>query len=74
MREQIRCRGHVSGGMIGYPLDRLYEEVAFLAYHFHWDYDTIMNLEHRERMQWCEEVSRINKKLNGDESKKLEDI
>lgn len=60
--------------MIGYPLDRIHEEVAFLAYHFHWDYDTIMNLEHRERMQWCEEVSKINKKLNGDESKKLEDI
>jgi len=60
--------------MIGYPLDRLHEEVAFLAYHFHWDYDTIMNLEHRERMLWCEEVSKINKKLNGDESKKLEDI
>jgi hypothetical protein len=60
--------------MIGYPLGRLHEEVAFLAYHFHWDYDTIMNLEHRERIQWCEEVSKINKKLNGDESKKLEDI
>jgi len=60
--------------MIGYPLDRLHEEVAFLAYHFHWDYDTILNMEHRERIQWCEEVSKINKKLNGDESKKLEDI
>jgi len=60
--------------MTGYPIDRLHEEVAFLAYHFHWDYETIMNMEHRERLSWCEEVSKINKKLNGDESQKLQDI
>ncbi|PWB50743.1 MAG: hypothetical protein C3F06_11805 [Candidatus Methanoperedenaceae archaeon] len=60
--------------MIGYPVDRIHEEVAFLAYHFHWDYGTIMDMEHRERLAWCEEVSKINKKLNGDGSKKLEDI
>ena len=60
--------------MTGYPIDRLLEEVAFLAYHFHWDYESIMNMEHRERLSWCEEVSKINKKLNGDESKKLQDI
>ncbi len=60
--------------MTGYPVERLHEEVAFLAYHFHWDYDTIMNMEHRERLSWCEEVSKINKKLNGDETRNLEDI
>jgi hypothetical protein len=60
--------------MIGYPLDRINEEVAFLAYHFHWDYDTIMNLEHRERLHWCEEVSKINKKQNGDETRSITDI
>ena len=27
------CR---AGGVVGYPLDRLQEEVAYLAYHFHW--------------------------------------
>jgi hypothetical protein len=60
--------------MTGYPIDRLHEEVAFLAYHFHWNYETVMNMEHRERLAWCEEVSKINKKLNGDESQKLQDI
>ncbi|MFV1950664.1 MAG: DUF6760 family protein [Nitrospinota bacterium] len=53
--------------MVGYPLDRLYEEVAFLAYHFHWDYPTLMNIEHRERQRWCEEASKINQKLNAEE-------
>jgi hypothetical protein len=60
--------------MKGYPPDHIYEEVAFLAYHFHWDYETIMNMEHRERNRWCEEVSKINKKINGDETRNLADI
>lgn len=56
----------------GYPLDRLYEEVAFIAYHFHWKHEEIMNMEHRERQKWCDEISKINKKLNVTEgSKKL---
>jgi hypothetical protein len=49
---------------VGYPLDRIYEEVAFIAYHFHWSYEEVMNLEHHERRRWCEEISRINKKVN----------
>jgi hypothetical protein len=53
--------------MKGYPLERLHEEVAFLAYHFHWDYDVLMNLEHRERQRWCEEASKINRKRIGEE-------
>jgi len=50
--------------MSGYPLDRLYEEVAFVAYHFHWPFAEVMDLEHRERRRWCEEISKINRKLS----------
>lgn len=39
--------------------------MAFLAYYLHWSYEEIMNLDHRERKRWCEEVSSINKKLSG---------
>ena len=45
-------------------MDRLYEEIAYIAYHLHWPYETIMGLEHRERHIWVEEVARINKRLN----------
>ena len=48
----------------GYPLERLYEEIAFIAYHFHWKHEEIMNMEHQERQKWCEEISKINKNLN----------
>ena len=50
--------------MIGYPSDRLFEEVAYIAYHFHWPHDQIMQLEHRERQRWVGEIARINKRLN----------
>lgn len=49
---------------MGYPSVRLYEEVAFIAYHFHWPYDQIMRLEHRDRQRWVSEISRINQQLN----------
>jgi hypothetical protein len=39
--------------------------VAFIAYHFHWGYDEIMAMEHRERRRWCEEISKINRRLSG---------
>ena len=58
----------------GYPLDRLYEEVAFVAYHFHWSHDEIMNMEHRERQRWVEEISGINRKLSGEKEKNILDF
>ena len=47
-----------------YPEDRLYEEVAFIAYHFGWSREEIMALPHDERKRWCEEISDINEEMN----------
>ena len=46
-------------------MESLYEEVAFIAYHFHWPLDEILRLEHAERHKWVEEISKINRKLSG---------
>jgi hypothetical protein len=54
----------------GYPLDRIYEEVAFIAYHFHWSHEEIINMDHTERRKWCKEISKINEKLNLEMGKK----
>ncbi|MBN2899193.1 MAG: hypothetical protein JXO44_10515 [Clostridia bacterium] len=43
--------------------------MAFIGYYFHWPHDQIMNMEHRERRRWCEEISEINRKANGDAEK-----
>jgi len=47
-----------------YPTDRLYEEVAFVAYHFNWSRKEVMGLPHSERQRWCEEISAINDRIN----------
>ncbi len=60
--------------MISYPLDRLYEEVAFIAYHFHWPYAEIINMEHRERQRWVEEISRINQRLSGEKQRSILEV
>jgi hypothetical protein len=46
-------------------VERIYEEVAFIAYHFHWSHEEIMAMEHRERQRWCAEISKINQRLSG---------
>jgi hypothetical protein len=60
----VRGGAEQLGGILGYPLKALYEEVAFLAYHFHWPHDEIMALEHADRRRWVEEVSAINRRMN----------
>jgi hypothetical protein len=50
--------------MTRYPSDRLREEVAYVAFHFHWPYHEVMQLDHRERQQWVAEIARINQRLN----------
>ena len=50
--------------MIGHPSEELLEEVAYIAYHFHWPYDDVMGLDHLERRRWVAEISKINERLN----------
>ena len=39
---------------------RIYEEVAYVAYHFHWSQDEILDLEHPERRRYVEQIGRLN--------------
>ena len=55
------------GGIAGYPLDDLLEEVAYIAYYFHWPLHEIMEMEHEERRQWVEQIAEINRKLSDEE-------
>jgi hypothetical protein len=38
---------------------RLYEEVAFVAFHFHWPFDDIVDLEHPTRRRFVREIERL---------------
>ena len=47
-----------------YAANRLYEEVAYVAFHFHWPLDDILDLEHPLRRRFVEEIGRINRRLS----------
>ena len=40
----------------------LFEEVAYIGYHFNWPYDQIMSFEHRERQRWVAEIAKIRQR------------
>ena len=64
MRLQVREGVRTPGGIVSYPLENIFKEVAFLAYHLHWDREQLMSMSHRERHVWVKEVSQINEKIN----------
>ena len=43
-----------------YATQRLYREVAYVAYHFHWSLDEILDLEHPLRQRFVGEIERIS--------------
>ncbi|WP_405059084.1 hypothetical protein OG474_41050 [Kribbella sp. NBC_01505] len=46
-----------------YAAARLHEEVAYVAYHFHWPFDDILDLEHPLRRRYVTEIARINERM-----------
>ncbi len=42
-----------------YASDRLHEEIAYVAYHFHWPLGEILDLEHPTRQRFVSEIGAI---------------
>ena len=53
--------------MVTYAPDRLYEEVAYVAFHFHWSLEEILDLDHSTRRRFVAEISGINRRLSDPE-------
>ena len=53
--------------MTTYASDRMFEEIAYVAYHLHWSMDEIIDLEHPLRQRFVEEIGRINRRLAEEE-------
>lgn len=47
-----------------YAADRLFEEVAYVAYYFHWDLDRILDMEHPLRQRFVDEIGAINRRIS----------
>lgn len=59
MQARLRHGGTTPGGILGYPLDWVYQEVAYLGKHVHWTHEELMNLDHAERNRWLLEVVKL---------------
>ncbi|WP_169333323.1 DUF6760 family protein [Nocardia testacea] len=42
-----------------YGTERLYEEVAYVAYHLHWSLDQLLDLEHADRQRYLRLVRNL---------------
>jgi hypothetical protein len=45
---------------VTYAADRLWEEVAYVAYYLHWSLDQILDLEHGVRTRVVTEIGKIH--------------
>ncbi|MEY9886951.1 hypothetical protein ABIA35_007976 [Catenulispora sp. MAP12-49] len=43
-----------------YAADQLRDEVAYVAYHFHWGLDQILDLEHGDRRGFVTGIAGLN--------------
>ena len=53
-----------------YATDRLFEEIAYVAYHLHWSFEEILDLEHPVRHQVVEEIASINRRLTEEQEER----
>ncbi len=59
--------GERPGGVLTYAADRLLEEVAYVAYHFHWPLADILDFEHPLRQQFIQHIGRLNTAAGGEQ-------
>ena len=47
-----------------YAVDQLHEEIAYVAYHFHWPLADILDLEHADRRRYVGEIAHLNTRVS----------
>ena len=48
--------------MLRYPHDELWDELAYLAYHLHWGWQELLDLEHGDRQRLVTGVADLNER------------
>jgi hypothetical protein len=71
MRSRVRRRllggdAEPPGGILTYGTQTLFEEVSYVAYHFHWPLEEILDLEHPLRRAFVGQIEEINARLAAD--------
>ncbi len=45
-----------------YPVESLWQEISYLAYHLHWSLDDLLDLEHMDRVRLVRAVVSLNQR------------
>jgi Family of unknown function (DUF6760) len=48
--------------MTRYPEEDLWQEISYLGYHLHWDLETLLSMEHPDRVRFVKEVATLNER------------
>lgn len=48
--------------------EELFQEISFIGYYFHWTEEQVLRLPCLSRRRYCDEINRINRKVNGEKS------
>lgn len=48
--------------MMRYPTEALWQEMAYLAYHLHWNLEQLLDLEHMDRVRMVRAVASLNER------------
>jgi len=46
--------------VLRYPTEAIWQEIAYLAYHLHWDLEKLLDLEHSDRVRMVRAVAAMN--------------
>lgn len=46
--------------MLRYPVEAIWQEIAYLAYHLHWPLDALLDLEHADRVRLVRATASLN--------------
>ena len=50
-----------------YAPERLHAEIAYVAYHFHWGLEQILDLEHADRQRYVAEIADLVTRATAEE-------
>jgi uncharacterized protein DUF6760 len=67
LRASTRRGGAAIGGVISYPRDRVYREVAILGSYANWTLTEVLGLDHAERRRWVHEIVNLTEEAERQE-------
>ncbi|MFJ8312938.1 MULTISPECIES: DUF6760 family protein [unclassified Streptomyces] len=50
--------------MTVYAAENLRSEIAYIAYHFHWSHNELLDMDHIQRRAYIRQVTQINQRLD----------